>query len=917
MKFLQKIVFISFLIAGNILLFGINAFGTHNRAGEITFERVGDPTDYEYEITLTTYTEVRSPAAHRDEVQLFFGYGPPDNEANQIVQCVANECQRIVAPNTWQNVYRVRHQFPGPGTCYTIHFTDPNRVDAILNINDSFSVNIPFYVESQLCIYDDLGITSNNSPELLELPISYACLGKRYEHNPNAYDKDGDSLAYSFTIPKMGNNREVTNYSSPGDVPGNENSLFSLDPITGDLIWDSPKRPGIYNIAIKISEYRRVITSDGSSFYRQIGYIIRDMQIFVIKCNNDPPDIVPINDTCIVAGGGNTLIIDVVATDPDPQSIITLKATGGPFELRNNRALFNEGSGNPVTRKFRWEVNCDHIRQQPYSVVFNATDNGNGFQETQLTAIEQVNIKVIGPAPRNITTEPIGNGVEIKWGAPQCDGVINYFIYQKVNESNWSPDNCETGVPAVAGYKRIAIVDANTFSFYHNRNGKGLFHGTSYCYRVTALYKPSGQFAQVEGIASEESCSELKQEIPILTKASVLNTNNGGGQVEINWASPIELDTIQYKPYYRFVLKQSPDLGGDDFTVLLDRQFNTFKELKLDTIHISSGLSTRATPYSYQIDFYHFNEITQQEELFGSAKSASTPWLKLNPAYKSLIIEIETDVPWKNDSFAFYRQNRSSLDFEYIGSSYDGTFKDSGLINGATYCYRAETYGSFRDSGIIDTVQNWSQERCGIPKDTVPPCAPIVEAIADCDMYQNSLTWTFPDNNCAFDVVKYYIYFQERGVGSYALIDSLIGGPDETGKVDSRAILKNNLAGCYRVIAVDSFNNWSDSSNEACVDNCPIYSLPNIFSPNGDGENDSLKPIPDYRFIDSVNVLIYNRWGQEVYQSNEVNFKWDGTNLRNGRDLNTGTYFYVVTVQYIRLRENEERTITGSIQIVR
>ena len=229
----------------------------------------------------------------------------------------------------------------------------------------------------------------------------------------------------------------------------------------------------------------------------------------------------------------------------------------------------------------------------------------------------------------------------------------------------------------------------------------------------------------------------------------------------------------------------------------------------------------------------------------------------------------------------------------------------------------AETYGGFRDSGIIDTVQNWSQERCGIPKDTVPPCAPIVEAIADCDLYQTSLTWSFPVNDCAFDVVKYYVYFQDRGAGSYELVDSLIGGPDETGKIDSRSILRSSLAGCYRVIAIDSFNNRSDSSNIACVDNCPIYTLPNIFSPNGDGNNDSLRPIPDYRFIDSVNVLIFNRWGQEVYQSNDINFKWDGTNLRNGKDLNTGTYFYVVTVQYIRLRENEERTITGSIQIVR
>ncbi|MGB0432505.1 MAG: hypothetical protein ACPGLV_18660, partial [Bacteroidia bacterium] len=283
-----------------LVLLAVNSFATHNRAGEITFERVGAPEDYEYEIACTTYTEVRSPAAHRDEIEIFFGYGPPDDEASAIVSCVINQCQVNVAPFTWQNIYKVRHKFPGPGTCYTISFTDPNRVSSIVNINDSFSVNIPFYVESQLCIYDDLGITSNNSPEMLELPLSFACRNKRYEHNPNAYDKDGDSITYTFVTPKMGRGREVTDYTSPEDVKGNEGSYFNLDPTTGDLIWDSPKRLGIYNIAIKITEYRKVIATDGSSYYREIGYVVRDMQIFVINCSNNPPDIAEIDDTCIV-----------------------------------------------------------------------------------------------------------------------------------------------------------------------------------------------------------------------------------------------------------------------------------------------------------------------------------------------------------------------------------------------------------------------------------------------------------------------------------------------------------------------------------------------------------------------------------------------------------------------------------------
>ncbi|MBI1184247.1 T9SS type B sorting domain-containing protein [bacterium] len=895
------------------------SLATHNRAGEITFQRVGAPEDYEYEITCTTYTDSRSVAAHRSEIEIFFGYGPPNNEVSEIVPCVTNECKVTVAAFTWRNMYRTRHKFPGPGTCYIISFTDPNRVSSIININDSFSVNIPFYIETQLCIFDDLGITSNNSPVLLEMPVSFACLHQRYIHNPNAYDKDGDSISYSLVVPKMGKDRPVTNYTSPEKVAGNTGGTFTLDPVTGDLVWDSPKRPGLYNIAFKVTEWRRVITPSGSSFMRQIGYVTRDMQIIVTNCNNKPPQIANIDDICVKAGGNAMVEIKVKATDPDAASIIHLTASGGPFEVAGQTATFVEQYGNPVEGVFKWQIDCSHIRKQPYSVVFNATDNGNGFANMALTDLEQVNINVIGPEPENLATDAIGNGIKLTWDPPKCGGVINYFIYRKSNESGWTPGDCETGVPKSLGFTRVAIVKGDVTEFYDNRNGNGLFHGVSYCYRVTALYKLDGQFEQSEGVASNESCAELHRDVPIITKASVLvtKTNNKDGEVEINWASPIELDTTQYKPYYRFVLKQSPDLDGNNYSTLIDRKFNNFKQLKTDTLYISKPLNTDVTPYSYQIDFFHFNEVTQQEELIGSAKSASTPWLKIKPAYQSLQLIVETDVPWKNDSFVFYRKSRKTGNWDYLGSSNTNTYKDSNLINGVEYCYRAETYGNFRDTNIISGVFNQSQEDCEKPKDTVPPCPPVLSATADCDMFQNYLSWTWPTQECAFDVVKYRIFFQNQGLGKYVLIDSLEGGPQILSATDNRIDLKTNLSGCYKMVVIDSFNNLSDTSNIVCVDNCPIYRIPNVFTPTGDNMNDTLVPFPDYRFVKSVEITILNRWGQEVYTTNDIHINWDGKNERNGKDLNPGTYYYVCDIEYYMLKENKKETLTGSIQLIR
>lgn len=70
--------------------------------------------------------------------------------------------------------------------------------------------------------------------------------------------------------------------------------------------------------------------------------------------------------------------------------------------------------------------------------------------------------------------------------------------------------------------------------------------------------------------------------------------------------------------------------------------------------------------------------------------------------------------------------------------------------------------------------------------------------------------------------------------------------------------------------------------------------VPNVFTPNNDGINDFFKiegtPNPCW---DTIHVEIYNRWGQLVYESDEVEFKWDGKN-KNGKEMNEGTYYVLL-----------------------
>ncbi|WP_242928315.1 gliding motility-associated C-terminal domain-containing protein [Pontibacter vulgaris] len=69
------------------------------------------------------------------------------------------------------------------------------------------------------------------------------------------------------------------------------------------------------------------------------------------------------------------------------------------------------------------------------------------------------------------------------------------------------------------------------------------------------------------------------------------------------------------------------------------------------------------------------------------------------------------------------------------------------------------------------------------------------------------------------------------------------------------------------------------------------YIPANIFTPNGDGLNDyfEIPGLPsDFCTTTFRNIRIYNRWGKEVYRSDQNNFKWDGKNV------NDGVYFYVI-----------------------
>ncbi|MEI6123156.1 MAG: gliding motility-associated C-terminal domain-containing protein [Bacteroidota bacterium] len=89
-----------------------------------------------------------------------------------------------------------------------------------------------------------------------------------------------------------------------------------------------------------------------------------------------------------------------------------------------------------------------------------------------------------------------------------------------------------------------------------------------------------------------------------------------------------------------------------------------------------------------------------------------------------------------------------------------------------------------------------------------------------------------------------------------------------------------------------SYDTLTISINDNC-DKQTVY-IPNIFSPNGDGANDIFRVRGPN--IDSVHLQVYNRWGNLVFESKDINAGWDGT--YKGQDCEAGVYAFWATINF-------------------
>lgn len=579
-----------------LLAFGLCASlrvgATHNRAGEITYRHLSGST---YEVTITTYTRA-SVVADRPWLPIRWGdeglestqdslpriNGPIDQAGLHIGDVIDGDI-RI-------NIYTGTHTYPGPGV-YRIVVQDPNRNANIENIPGS--VDVPFCITSLLVIDPQTG--HNSSPQLLAPAVENACINQRWEHNPGAFDLDGDSLTYDL-IPCAGFDcLPIPNFLQPNEVEG-AGGDFYVEPTTGTVVWEVPGMAGEYNLALRIREWR-----DVGGQWIMVGEVIRDMQITVVVCENQPPVVTVPEDTCVLQG--SSLSFQVTASDPDGDDV-TVSVVGGPVDVLDPAAAF---AWNPFlnTGTFSWTPGCDAVREAPYQLVFKASDD----RSPSLSDVETVRITVIARPVQVTSAVPIGNAVEVDWSVQPCadqyspaqQALGGYEVYRRMGPGFPEQDACSVGLPPEAGYQQVGYVQGLASNAFLDVGA--LSYGARYCYRIVAVM-PNGARSRF----GPESCAEINKGAPVMTGASVALSDPVVGEIEVRWSPPTDADTLYAFPGpYRYSIEGRPSAQVD--WALLSESETSPVLGALDTLWLHDAVDSEGPIWSYRVSAWSGEDL--------------------------------------------------------------------------------------------------------------------------------------------------------------------------------------------------------------------------------------------------------------------------------------------------------------------
>lgn len=340
-----------------------------------------------------------------------------------------------------------------------------------------------------------------------------------------------------------------------------------------------------------------------------------------------------------------------------------------------------------------------------------------------------------------------------------------------------------------------------------------------------------------------------------ITTINTLTTASLTG-VAVESASTVRVNYQLPNPDVSYRLEVA-EAGTDDFT-LAQYNLNDAGELLVD------DPALRLTEQSYCFRVVAVNRCDEALNLVSNTICSI--------ALQGAAQDQQNQLTWQNPDFSEYQVLR---DGEPLTTTTDRELLDTEVDCQQAYQYQVRAENAAGTSTSVPLTLTAISEAISPAPDSV-----VVQPVGT----QLQVAWRLTSG-----VNSYYVYRSQDGQDTVLYdsvrVEDIVAGPPYA---DPNVSVGETY--CYQLAYVDDCGNESARSEPVCaaIPTRGEIHFPNAFTPNGDGRNDVF--VYTARLIERVELRVYNRWGELLFQTNIIEEGWDGS--YRGAPAPQGTYLF-------------------------
>jgi gliding motility-associated-like protein len=901
-------------------------FSTHIVGGEITYRYLGND-DYEIRLSLFVDCVFGSPAAILQDSDAYIGVfdtannlyaslliprNPPVRITSINYNCVLPPINACVDFYAYTDTIKLPYS---PGG-YTISFQRCCRNNSLVNIINPLSTGATYWTS----ISDTALKLNNSSPVFNSLPPNFLCTSFPFIFDHSATDPDGDSLVYTLFEPYSGANTGNPRPRPPADPPYSPvlwqipynlynmmggNPELSIDTFSG-VLNVTPDIAGQFVVGIKVTEFRNGL---------EIGETKRDYQFNVTPCS-----------------------LQIVSAFTLP-----LKYCSRNVDFQN----FSSGATD-----YFWDFGIDSLLSDT-SRLYTPSYLYPGAGSYEVTLIARkgncadtfiTTIEILQDTLYNAGADPtICFGDSASIGQADTSGRFTYLWTPSTGISDSlapdpkaSPDITTTYVvkktfsicyltdtitvfvkKPVAGFSPDYLPPCNSLDLAFTNNSQDATDyswdfGVSGSLTDTSTFKdpaftfPSPGAYPVKLVATDGNCRDTSdQQIRILDLAQLHDIPDtfscNGDSVMLGMNDTSGIFTWLWKPDSGLSNTSIPNpVAAPSSTIryFVSKSFDIclFTDSVLFTVkNVSAGFSPEYVP---PCDLLHVSFINNSSGAkkyawdFGVNPGVSDTSSLTNPDYSygspgNYIVRLLAFDGTCSDTFS------RSLNVYIDTGNFAGA--DGFICTGDSLRLgKPDTTGLYFFSWSPATGLSNSKvaDPMASPSNTT---AYIVTRTSGGCQRQDNVTLNVSDPRANFEVTltsecdSIYGDFSNNSTSAQRFLWDFGNNSYSTEHQPRKGF---NFGQSYEItlVASDSFCTDTFMLSSTMPQMVNPGPLPNVFSPNGDGWNDCFEPYP----IDCYELVIFNRWGQRVFEKTDKMKCWDGREMKTGAAMPEGVYYYLL-----------------------